>query len=349
MAMPLGARRTFRLSLVTALSLALAYGLDVQFPFFAPLFGFLLTSAATPPPGLKGLLGLLLVVTITLGVGLMLTPLLGKYPLSAVLIIATALYLCAHAGLGAGKTQVATLLTIGFTMIPAAGQVSYALASGVVQGLVLGIALAILCQWIVYPFFPEDPIRKVRPNPATLAPALARWIALRSMIIVLPPVLLAFTNPTLYMPLIMKSVLLGQQASVVSARTAGHRLLGAIFLAGLHAILFWFALKICPNLWMFFLLMLLFGMYYAAKLYGIIESRYPASFWQDVLLNMLILLGPAVADSAAGKDPFKAFAVRFSLFVVVTLYAWGAIAVLEWLRAYRADAAPTTALARGGR
>ena len=67
--MPLGARRTFRLSLVTALSLALAYGLGVQFPFFAPLFGFLLTSAATPPPGVKGLLGLLLVVTIALGVG----------------------------------------------------------------------------------------------------------------------------------------------------------------------------------------------------------------------------------------------------------------------------------------
>ena len=44
--MPLGARRTYRLSLVTALSLAFAYGLGVQFPFFAPLFGFLLTSAA---------------------------------------------------------------------------------------------------------------------------------------------------------------------------------------------------------------------------------------------------------------------------------------------------------------
>ena len=98
------------------------------------------------------------------------------------------------------------------------------------------------------------------------------------MLIVLPPVLLAFTNPTLYMPLIMKSVLLGQQVSVVSARTAGRELIGAIFLAGLFAILFWFALKILPSLWMFFLLMLLFGMYFAAKLYWIIASRFPAFF-----------------------------------------------------------------------
>lgn len=347
--MPLGARRTFRLGLVTALSLALAYGLGVQFPFFAPLFGFLLTSAATPPPGPKGLLGLLLVVTITLSVGLLLTPLLGKYPVSAVLIIATGLYLSAYVGLALGKTQVATLLTVGFTLIPASGQVSYSLSSALVQGLLLGISLAVLCQWIVYPFFPEDPTRKFQPKPAAVDPALARWIALRSMIIVLPPVLLAFTNPTLYMPLIMKAVLLGQQGSVAGARTVGRHLLGSIFLAGLHAILFWFALKICPNLWMFFLLMLLFGMYFAAKLYGIIASRYPASFWQDVLVNLLILLGPAVEDSASGKDPYEAFAVRFSLFIVVTLYAWGALFALERLRAYRADGAFEPALAQGGR
>ncbi len=346
--MPLGARRTFRLSLVTALSLALAYGLGVQFPFFAPLFGFLLTSGAKPPPGLKGLLGLLLVVAITLGVGLLLTPLLAKYPVPAVLIIATGLYLCAHVGLGLGKTQVATLLTVGFTLIPAAGQVSYALASGLVQGLMLGIALAIVCQWIVYPLFPEDPDRKLQDKPAAVAPALNRWIALRSMIIVLPPVLLAFTNPALYMPLIMKSVLLGQQGSLVGARTIGRQLLGAIFLAGLCAVLFWFALKISPNLWMFFLLMLLFGIYFAAKFYGVIRSRHPPFFWQEVLVNLLILLGPAVEDSASGKDPYEAFAVRFSLFVLVTLYAWGAIFALDWLRAHRAGDTHEPALARGG-
>ena len=347
--MPLGARRTNRLSLVTALSLAFAYGLGVQFPFFAPLFGFLLTSAAAPPPGLKGLLGLLVVVALTLGVGLVLTPLLGKYPVSAVLIIAAGLYLCTHVGLGLGKTQVAALLTVGFTLIPAAGQVSYALASGLVQGLLVGIAVAIVCQWIVYPFFPEDAARKAPPKPAAVDPGLARWVALRSMIIVLPPVLLAFTNPTLYMPLIMKSVLLGQQVSVVSARTAGRQLIGAIFLAGLYAIVFWFALKILPNLWMFFLLMLLSGLYFAAKLYSIIESRYPPSFWQEVLINLLILLGPAVEDSAMGKDPYEAFAIRFSLFVVVTLYAWGALVALERLRAYRAVGAAGPALAQGGR
>lgn len=343
--MPLGARRTFRLGLVTALALALAYGLGIQFPFLAPLFAFLLTSAPAPPMGLKGLLGLLLVVTITLGVGLLLTPLLAKYALSAVLIIAVGLYLSAYISVGLGKAQVATLLTVGFTLIPAAGQVSYALASALVQGLLVGIALAIACQWIVYPFFPEDSREKVQAKPAAVAAGQSRWIALRSMMIVLPPVLLAFTNPALYMPLIMKAVLLGQQGSVVSARTVGQDLLGSTFLAGVYAILFWFALKLCPNLWMFFLWMLLAAIHLAAKLLGVLRSRRSPWYWQNVAVNLLILLGPAVEDSATGKDVFQAFAVRFGLFVIVTLYAWGAIIALEWLRARNGDAAPEPALA----
>jgi hypothetical protein len=60
-----------------------------------------------------------------------------------------------------------------------------------------------------------------------------------------------------------------------------------------------------------------------------------------VVVNLLILLGPAVQDSAAGKDPYQAFAVRFTLFVAVTLYAWLAIVALESLRTRRRGVAPT--------
>jgi len=343
MVLPIGARRTFRLGSVVALSLAFAYGLGMPLPYLAPLFGLLLTATPAPPMRLKGLLGLLLVVTITLGVGLLLTPLLGKYPVSALLIIAAGLYLSTFVSIGLRKGLIGTLLTVGFTLIPAAGLVDYALAVTVIQALLLGIGLAIVSQWIVYPFFPEDPSKEIAATLAAIDAGQTRWIALRATLIVLPPVLMAFSNPSLYLPTIMKSVLLGQQGSVVNVRSAGRELLGSTFLAGLFAILFWFGLKICPSLWMFFLWMLLFGIYFAGKLYGIIPSRFQPSFWQDVVVNLLILLGPAVEDSATGKDPYHAFAVRFSLFVAVTLYAWLAIVALERLRARRRSVMPTLA------
>lgn len=330
--MPIKARRVFRVSLTTALALAGAYALALPLPFLAPLFAFMLTAAPGPPMGPKGLFGLILVVLMTLGIGLLLTPLLINYPVSAVLIVAVGLYFSTYLTVNMGKGLVGAFLTIGFTLIPAAGTVDFSVAVILIQALVLGIGLAIVCQWIVYPWFAEDPATGKKPKPAATGATVSNWIALRATLIVLPPFLLALSNPSVYLAIIMKSVLLGQQGSVVSARTAGRELLGSTFLGGCFAIPFWFMLKMQPNLWMFFLWMLLFGIYFSSKLYQIIASRFPPSFWLNVAVTMLILLGPAVEDSANGKDVYKAFAVRMGLFIAVTLYAWLAVYLLEKLR-----------------
>ena len=141
------------------------------------------------------------------------------------------------------------------------------------------------------------------------------------------------TNPAAYAPIMMKSVTLGQQGSMVSAREAGRELLGSTFLGGCFALLIWKALGISTNLWMFSLWILLFGVFFAGKLYQVFPSRYPASFWSNVAVTALILLGSAVQDSETGKDVYTAFAVRMGLFIAVTLYAWLAIAALERYRA----------------
>jgi hypothetical protein len=333
--MPVEARRIFRLSLIVALALAGAYAFALPLPFLAPLFALLLAATPAPPMGLKGLIGLTLVILITLGIGLLLIPTFTHYPFSAVLIIAVGLYVSSYLTVNMSKGLVGTLLAVGLTLIPAAGTVDFSVAVTVIQSLVFGIGLAVICQWLVYPWFPENAGPTAEAKPAADAAIQSSWIALRATLIVLPPFLLCLTNPSMYMPIIMKSVLLGQQGSIVSARTAGRELLGSTFLGGCFAVLFWFALKIHPNLWMFFLWMLLFGVYFSCKLYQLLASRFTRSFWQNVAVTMLILLGPAVLDSASGKDVYKAFAVRMGLFIAVTLYAWLAVYILEQLRTHR--------------
>ncbi len=324
------ARRAFRLSTTVALALAGAYALQLPLPFLAPLFAFVLGSKPAPPLGPKALLGLILVVAITLGMGLLLIPMLIHYPASAVLIVALGVYFSAYVTINLRKGLVGTFLTVGITLISLAGTVGYELALTVINALIMGIVLAVLCQWLVYPFFPEEGAATASPTAG--ATAQSNWVALRSTLIVLPVYLLALTNPTLYLPVIMKSVSLGQQDSVTDARHAGRELLGSTFLGGCHAVVFWVLLKIWPNLWMFSLWMLLFALYFAAKLYRVTASRYPPSFWINVAVTMLILLGSAVQDSANGKDVYQAFAVRMGLFIGVTLYAWLALSVLERLR-----------------
>jgi hypothetical protein len=332
--LPIPARRVFRLGLTIALSLAAAYASAAPLPYVAPIFALLLTAAPKPPMGPRGLVGLIVVVLMTLGIGLLVTPMLRNFPASAVLVVAAGLYFSTYLTVNRGKGPVGTLLAVGFTLIPVAGTAEFALALGVIQSIVFAIVIAIVCQWLVYPWFPERTgIDAARPPAVTLI--TSNWIALRTALIVLPPFLLALTNPAMYMPVIMKSIALGQQGSVVSARSAGRELLGSTALGGCFAVAFWFALTLHPNLWMFFLWMLVFGLYFAGKLYQVIATRLPASFWQNTCLTMLILVGPAVEDSATGKDVEAAFVTRMALFVAVTLYACSAVYVLERLRSGR--------------
>lgn len=333
--MQIGARRVFRLALTMALSLAVAYGLSLPLPFMAPLFATIIAAAPTPPMKLKGLVGLVVLITVTTGIGLLLIPMLRYYPVTALLIVAVGLYASNYLTINMGKGLVGAFLTIGFTMISAAGTIDYALATTVIKALVAGVVVAIACQWVVYPWFAEDEVAPKKPP--QVGASQSNWVALRATLVVLPAYLLLLTNPGMYMPILMKSVSLGQQVSLVSARHAGRELLGSTFMGGCLAILFWALLGMLTSLWMFAWLMLLFGIYYAAKLYQVLPSRYPASFWQNAFVTMLILLGPAVEDSANGKDVYAAFAVRMALFVAVTLYALLALRALEHWRARRQE------------
>jgi hypothetical protein len=161
------------------------------------------------------------------------------------------------------------------------------------------------------------------------------WVAIRSILIILPAYLFLLTNPTTYIAVIVKAISLGRQASTMHARDAGRELMGSTFMGGFFAIVFWFMLDLVTTLWMFTCWMLIFAVHFVSKIYGIYASRYPPSFWVNVVITMLILVGPAVEDSAGGKDVYAAFAVRLGQIVFVTLYAWLAIYLLELIRYHR--------------
>ncbi|WP_419633430.1 hypothetical protein, partial [Thiolapillus sp.] len=147
----------------------------------------------------------------------------------------------------------------------------------------------------------DPPATSATPAGEPADPAEARWIATRGTLIVLPVVLMALSNPTLYIAAILKSVSLAQQTSHIDTAQAGRELLGSTFVAGYLAALFWLGLSILPNLWMYFLWTLLFCIYIGSKAYGGLPSRYGPSFWMNVMTTLFILLGPAVEDIASGQ------------------------------------------------
>jgi hypothetical protein len=193
---------------------------------------------------------------------------------------------------------------------------------------VKGLVLAVLVSAFVHRLFPEP--GGVAPPPASrVMPRQAARIALRAALVVMPAWLFAMADPARYMPIIMKSVSLGRQSCVTSARHAALELVGSTLFGGLLAIAFWFALRLFAHLWMFFLWMLLFGLVVARKLHVIRATRYSRGFWMNSFVTMIILLGQSVQDSAAGEDVYVAFAVRMGLFLAVSVYALVMLLVFE--------------------
>jgi len=327
---PLQARWVFRLAFVITVSLVIAYAIAMPLPFITPIFAVILTAKPAPPIQAKQLVGLILVVAITLAIGLLLIPMLLHYSLTALLLVALGIYISFYITINKGQALVGMFLTVGFTLISAAGAYNFALATTLIQALTIGIAVTVISQWAVYPFFPED-AAPLTP-PAKPGASQSNWVALRGTIVVLPVYLLVLINPSFYLPIMMKGVSLAQQSSEVNARDAGNELLGSTLLGGFFAIAFWMMLSIFPHLWMYALYMLLFCIYFASKIYRLLPTQYPASYWVNVIVTMLILLGTTVNDSSTGKDVYQAFFIRMSLFILVTLYAVAAVYVMEYLR-----------------
>jgi hypothetical protein len=241
------------------------------------------------------------------------------------------LFFANYATLNLGKPPIGALLTLGIALISAMGLMGSGVAPMIIQALCVNILVAVVCQWVVYPFFPEE-TGPPPPPPPPSEPAQSSWLALRATLIVYPSYLLVLTNPAAYAAIIMKSVALGQQTEATDVKVAGRELLGSTLMAALLAILMWFGLKLAPNLWMFGLWTLAFSMFVIAKFYGVLPSKFSPSFWQNVLVTLFIFIGPAVGDTESGKDPYKASAIRLALFVGVTIYAWLMLVFLEWLR-----------------
>ncbi len=327
--MPLAARRCYRLAFATGLALALCYGLDLGVPFVAPLFAVLLAARPARPPAPAQALALLLLLALALGIGLLLGPLLQRAPLPALLLIALGVFFSNRLAMVAGREIPATLLTFGFTVIPAAEAASPALSAALVAAMVLGMAVAIGCLWLVYPLFPEDAeVPPVKPA----APAQQNWRSLRATLIVLPAFVFTLVNPASYLPFLVKSVLLGREAGDIQLRGASRELVGSTLLGGACAICVWWCLRLAVTLWFFSGWMLLLSLLLAAGAYRVFRNRLTPGFWINALVTALILLGAAVQDSAGGKDVYQAFAVRMALFLGVTVYALLAMSLLEWWR-----------------
>jgi hypothetical protein len=327
---------------------ALAYGFAVPMPFVACVMAALVLCKPGPPLPLAKGAALALVFGGLLAAGMLMVPLLEHYAFTGVLLTASILFVVFYGGLLRGHA-LTTVLLLAFALIPVAGVAEQALVSALTLAMTVGLAVAILVNALSHALFPDRPATGDRTSPAhSVDKPTAAWIALRGTLIVMPVFVLALTNPSLYIAAIMKTVTLGQQASHTTARNAGRELVGSTLTGALLAAIVWLGLSLWPSLWMLTLWLMAAALWCASAMLGLRRTSMPPSFWVNTLVTALILLGPAIEDSASGKSVLQAAVVRTCLFVAVAVYAWATVWALEhWRLARRHSLARVDAGARG--
>jgi hypothetical protein len=331
-----GDKATLRLTIGLGLAVFVAYGLGLQAPFVVCIMALLVLCKPGPPlPMIKAFV-IAGVFAALVAAGVLMVPLLENYAAAGVMLTAALLFVLFYLG-QLRANPLTTVLVLAFTLIPVAGVQEQALIGALAVALAVGVLVGAAVSAAANAIFPDPPVPSPRAAPAGALPDRenARWVAWRGTLIVMPIFVLALTNPSFYLAAIMKTVALGQQAGETDARHAGRELVGSTLMGALIALAVWLGLSLWPSLWMLMLWMMAAALWAGSALFGARRTGFRPSFWSNALVTSLILLGPAIEDSASGKSVLEGAVMRTSLFVGVALYAWATVWVLERWRARR--------------
>jgi hypothetical protein len=328
-------KAALRLTVGLGVAVLVAYGFALPMSFVVVVLAAILLSKPGPPmpPGRGVATAVVLAGLLTLGV--VMVPVLENYALTGLVLTAAILYAVFYKGLLTGN-PVTMILVMAFALIPVAGVADQALVGMLSMSIAVGVLVGGLVKTLSYSFFPDALAPGTKQSAArSVSEAAAAWIALRATLIVMPVFVLALTNPSLYLAAIMKTVTLGQQAGETNARSAGKELVGSTLMGGLVGAGVWLGLSLLANLWLLTLWLMAAALWCGSAMFGARRTRFRPSFWSNALITALILVGPAIEDSANGKSVLQAAVVRTSLFVAVALYAWATVWALERWRESR--------------
>jgi len=341
--MTIASLRILRLAGGTALSLWFSQFFAWQMSFIAPVITLLILSLPLPALRLKAGLAFVAALTISLYAGVLLIPMLLDQPLAGVILLMLALFWSFYFTAKGGSTLIGTFATVGIAMSAAVGSVSIDAVFALINSISLGTFVGVIFVWIAHAFLPDSfatvaaapPGTKQAPEPKS-APDLAdaRWSAYRSTLIVLPIALwfLLSAASTAYVPVMLKVASMGQQVTREGTNLAGRSLLMSTIIGGIGAMIGWQILSAVPTLSMYTLLIALAAMLMGPRIFRGSGMNPDGATWSYGFLTMIVILAPAVMDSAGGAAAGIKFWDRLVMFGLTTVYAIVAVHVFDAFR-----------------
>lgn len=337
--------RILRLSAGTALSLWVSQAVGWDLSFIAPVMTLFILALPLPALTLEQGIKFLAAMTLSMYAGLLLLPWLLDYPLVGLLLLVLALYWSFYFTAKGGSPVLGSFITVGIALSTAIGSVSVDATLMLINGLIMNAVIGIVFVWVAHALLPDSmaggfPAPDKPQGGAKPELADSRWSAFRSLVIVFPIAFWFMLSgaSTSYVPVMIKVASMGQQATNEGARLAGRSLVMSTIIGGIGAIIGWNLLGIVPELSLYALLVALAGLVFGRRIFAGKGMHAEAGTWSYGYLTMIVILAPAVMDTASGSSADAAFWSRLVMFALATLYGVAAVYVVDAFRPARDDA-----------
>jgi hypothetical protein len=334
---PVAARRIIRLAFGTAAALWFSQAVAWDVSFIMPVLVSFLLAVPIPAPTLKKGLGFILALAIPVSTALLLLPFLYDYRAAGILILLAACFWSFYYSAKGGSPVLGAFLTVGLAILTAVGSVSIDAALMVTKAVVINAVIALLFVWLAHAFFPDPPPpenKARKPAPPAISREIAIWSAWRSTVIVFPVMLffLVYSESATYLVVMIKVASMGQQVENDNTRAVGRSLLLSTVIGGIGAIIMWEILSIWPSLVMYSLMVILGGLIMGRRIFQGMAMHPRAGTWSYAFLTMLVIIAPAVMDSASGGAADAKFWDRLLMMFGATFYSVAAVSVYDAFR-----------------
>jgi len=338
-------RRILRLALGTALSMAFSQIINWPLAFIAAVFTMFLLATPLPAPTLKSGIKFVLALVIPAYAGMLLLPLLQHTRWAGILLVMLFMFGSFYYSARGGSPVMGMFMTLGLTMVVTIGSVSADAMLMVINGVAFGAAAGIAFVVIAHAILPDLPQpqpggagKQAPPRPSI---ELARRKAFRSLMVVMPLVLvfLFVSSSVSYVVVMIKVASMGQQANAETGRAMGIEQIESTIWGGLGAIIAFYVMSIWSSLLLFCLLIALACLIYGRRIFSGSFMHPRGGMWSYALLTMIIILTPAVTNTQETGDAGAAFYTRLFLFVVIAVYGTLSLAVFDAFWPARTDKA----------
>lgn len=315
-------KRVIRYVLGSLIAMAIAMAFAWPLSFVVPVLILGMLKPGSAAPTIKSSANFVIVITLACATGLMISQFLTPYPVVHMVLLALLFLHLFYSDASELNAELKTWVMIAALLIPMLGLNHQGIAFMVAINLWYAAILTVVINGFVYMLFPEPESNNVLN--ANLAPPKTKkqryQEAVEGLIVTMPMVIAFYVfNWTSDALVLIFVAILASNPALVQSFAVGKAMILGNLLGGLSAIVMYEVLVSIPQYYFLIILMLLFGLFFADRLFS---DKKAAPLYGMAFSTLIVIIGSATTSDADAGDKVWIRVIQIATAVIYTVMAY---------------------------